>query len=63
MPEELRKLVRNPKLAEAFSELSENEAAREEAKGDPPGWLKKKGVPLPEGAKVKIGDDAEQPPA
>jgi hypothetical protein len=62
-PEEVQKLAGNEKLAEALSELQEDQPAPASVQKDPAAWLRSKGVDLPEGARVTISDKPPERPS
>lgn len=50
------RLVGNPKFKEAISDLESNPQARSDAKADAKGYLKKKGLDLPDDAEVEFNE-------
>lgn len=48
------RLVSNPKFKDALSELESNPQARNEAKGNAKGYLKSKGLDIPDDAEVEF---------
>ena len=54
--QEAARLLRNPRFREALEGLQNNPGDRDEAKRDPQGYLRRKGIDLPQGATVEFRD-------
>ena len=55
--EKLQKVVKHPKLQAALDEFQGNPEKRKEAAQDVAGYLRRKGIDIPEGVEVQFKDD------